>query len=125
MEKGKLDEELDRMSAIAGQISARLPAAVQRVVRVHERARRLRDRPPGHPRADRGGHPDHLRHPPVRPGGTLSTPSMTRRRCSSAPNGSPTASRTFRLPPGEPLPTSYGEDLYQQVFGTADRPARV
>jgi len=25
--------------------------------------------------------------------------------------------RTFRLPAGEPLPTSYGQDLYQQVFG--------
>jgi hypothetical protein len=29
----------------------------------------------------------------------------------------PDGSRTFRLPPGEPLPTSYGEDLYRQVFG--------
>jgi hypothetical protein len=29
----------------------------------------------------------------------------------------PGGSRTFRLPPGEPLPTSYGEDLYRQVFG--------
>ena len=27
--------------------------------------------------------------------------------------------RTFRLLEGEPLPTSYGQDLYQQVFGTA------
>jgi hypothetical protein len=29
------------------------------------------------------------------------------------------------VPPGEPLPTSYGEDLYRQVFGTADQPART
>ena len=29
----------------------------------------------------------------------------------------PDGQRTFRLPPGEPLPTSYGEDLYRQVFG--------
>jgi len=27
--------------------------------------------------------------------------------------------RTFRLLEGEPLPTSYGQDLYQQVCGTA------
>ena len=27
-------------------------------------------------------------------------------------------SRTFKLSQGEPLPTSYGEDLYQQVFET-------
>jgi hypothetical protein len=25
--------------------------------------------------------------------------------------------RRFRLLAGEPLPTSYGEDLYQEVFG--------
>ena len=33
----------------------------------------------------------------------------------------PDGRRTFRLPPGEPLPTSYGQDLYQSVFGTAAR----
>jgi DNA mismatch repair ATPase MutS len=27
--------------------------------------------------------------------------------------------RSFRLPPGEPLPTSYGEDVYREIFGTA------
>lgn len=26
--------------------------------------------------------------------------------------------RTFRLTEGEPLPTSFGEDLYRQIFGT-------
>lgn len=39
----------------------------------------------------------------------------------------PDGSRTYRLPAGAPLPTSYGEDLYQQVFGpdhgAAGRPA--
>ena len=28
-------------------------------------------------------------------------------------------SRTFKLVPGEPLSTSFGQDLYQQVFGAA------
>jgi len=28
-------------------------------------------------------------------------------------------SRTFRLVPGEPLPTSYGQDLYRKIFGDA------
>lgn len=28
--------------------------------------------------------------------------------------------RTFRLAEGEPLPTSFGEDLYQVVFGQSD-----
>ncbi|HEY6296694.1 MAG TPA: hypothetical protein VIX15_13600 [Streptosporangiaceae bacterium] len=31
----------------------------------------------------------------------------------------PDGRRTFRLLAGEPLPSSYGQDLYQQVFGTA------
>jgi hypothetical protein len=33
----------------------------------------------------------------------------------------PDGQRTFRLMPGEPLPTSYGEDLYQEVFGAPDQ----
>jgi hypothetical protein len=32
--------------------------------------------------------------------------------------------RTYRLLPGVPLPTSYGEDLYQEAFG-ADREATL
>lgn len=32
----------------------------------------------------------------------------------------PDGRRTFRLVPGEPLPTSYGEDLYRQIFGEVD-----
>ena len=35
----------------------------------------------------------------------------------------PDGHRTFRLPPGEP--TSYGQDLYQSVFGAADQAAPV
>ncbi len=31
--------------------------------------------------------------------------------------------RTFRLVPGEPLPTSYGEDLYRQIFGASCKSA--
>ena len=37
----------------------------------------------------------------------------------------PDGHRTFRLPLGEPLPTSYGQDLYQSVFGTAEQKARM
>ncbi len=28
--------------------------------------------------------------------------------------------RTFRILPGEPLQTAYGEDLYNQIFGAAN-----
>jgi hypothetical protein len=31
----------------------------------------------------------------------------------------PDGRRTFRLTEGEPLPTSYGEDSYGRIFGTA------
>jgi hypothetical protein len=30
----------------------------------------------------------------------------------------PDGHRPYRIVEGEPLPTSYGEDLYRQVFGT-------
>ena len=30
--------------------------------------------------------------------------------------------RSFRLLPGEPLPTSYGPDLYGQIFGVTPSP---
>ncbi len=40
-------------------------------------------------------------------------PGMLFLRAERQPDGH----RTFRLPPGEPLPTSYGQDLYQEVFG--------
>lgn len=33
--------------------------------------------------------------------------------------------RTFRLVEGEPLPTSYGEDLYRRIFDTIPDPARM
>jgi DNA mismatch repair ATPase MutS len=34
----------------------------------------------------------------------------------------PDGSRTFKLIAAEPLPTSYGEDSYRRIFGTADAP---
>jgi len=37
----------------------------------------------------------------------------------------PDGSRTFRLPEGQPLPTSYGEDLYRQVFGPQNEEAHA
>ena len=43
-------------------------------------------------------------------------PGMLFLRAERRPDGH----RTFRLLPGEPLPTSYGEDLYRGVFGGRD-----
>ncbi len=124
MEKGKLDEELDRMSTITGQITAgclllcnesfastneREGSEIARqviralteagiriifVTHLYDLAERLY-----------AGH----------------DPAMLFLRAERRPDGQ----RTFRLPPGEPLPTSYGQDLYQSVFGTADEAARA
>ncbi len=46
-----------------------------------------------------------------------STPRPATPLSSSAPNGDRTGERTFRIIPGAPLPTSFGEDLYQRIFG--------
>jgi hypothetical protein len=35
----------------------------------------------------------------------------------------PDGQRTFRLGEGEPLPTSYGQDLYERIFGAVPQPA--
>ncbi len=121
MEMGKLDEELDRMSVIAGQITpgclllcnesfastneregseiarqvirALTEAGIQIIFVTHlyDLAERY-----------------YVQHDPA----TLFL------RAERQPDGR----RTFRLPAGEPLPTSYGQDLYQQVFGAAVRP---
>ena len=64
------------------------------------------------------------RHP-----GASSSPTCTTSRTAStidppepalflrAERASATGERTFKLVEGEPLPTSYGEDSYQRVFG--------
>ena len=92
MRSGKLDEELSRMSRIVDQITAGLPAAVQRVVRLDQRARGLRDRPADHPGAAGARRQGAVRHPPVRPGPVAATSRTWRPRCSCAPNGRPTGS---------------------------------
>jgi hypothetical protein len=37
--------------------------------------------------------------------------------------GGPDGGRTFWLSTGEPLPTSYGEELYREIFGAAHEKA--
>jgi len=118
MESGKLDEELSRMSAIAGQITRHsillcnesfastneregseiarqvIRAMLRKQIRVffvthmYDLARSLHDRQPG---------------------------DALFLRAERKPDGR----RTFRLTEGEPLPTSYGEDSYRRVFGAA------
>jgi hypothetical protein len=119
MEGGKLDEELARMSEIAGQITRHsillcnesfastneregseiarqvVRALLSRQIRVlfvthmYDLAHSLYTQPPGDALFLRAGR-------------------------------QPDGRRTFKLAQGEPLPTSYGKDSYQRIFGTAE-----
>jgi hypothetical protein len=116
MESGKLDEELSRMSAIAGQITRhsillcnesfastneregseiarqvvramlRKQVKVFFVTHMYDLARSFHTQQPG---------------------------NALFLRAERQPDGR----RTFRLTEGEPLPTSYGEDSYRRIFG--------
>jgi hypothetical protein len=118
MESGKLDEELSRMSAIAGQITRhsillcnesfastneregseiarqvvramlRKQIKVFFVTHMYDLARSFHAQQPG---------------------------NALFLRAERKPDGR----RTFRLTEGEPLPTSYGEDSYRRIFGAA------
>jgi len=118
MEKGKLDEELARMNVIAGQISPGcLLLANESFASTNERegseiARQIiRALTEVRVRIVFVTHMYDLagRYYAEHDAGTLFL------RAERQPDGH----RTFRLPPGEPLPTSYGEDVYQEVFGPA------
>jgi MutS-like protein len=116
MESGKLDEELSRMSAIAGQVTRhsillcnesfastneREGSEIARQVIKAMLARQIKVFFVTH--MYDLGHSFHARH--------LSDALFL--RAERQPDGR----RTFRLTEGEPLPTSYGEDSYRRVFG--------
>lgn len=124
MEKGKLDEELDRMSAITGRIKVGClllcnesfastneregsEIAGQIIRALTEAGIRIIFVTHLYDLAER----QYASHDPA----TLFL------RAERRPDGQ----RTFRLPTGKPLPTSYGEDLYQQVFASPDTQAPV
>jgi MutS-like protein len=121
MESGKLDEELGRMSAIAGQITRhsillcnesfastneREGSEIARQVIRAMLARQIKVFFVTH--MYDLGHSFHAQHP----GNALFL------RAEREPDGR----RTFRLIEGEPLPTSYGQDSYRRIFD-ADEPA--
>ena len=124
MEKGKLDEELDRMSAIADQITAGgLLLCNESFASTNEREGSEIARQIIRALTEAGIRiifVTHLYDLAERMYATHD-PATLFLRAERRPDGH----RTFRLPPGEPLPTSYGQDLYQSVFGTADKAAQV
>jgi len=124
MEKGKLDEELDRMSTIAGRISAGgLLLCNESFASTNEREGSEIARQIIRALTEAGIRIVFVTHMYDLAGRYYAEhdPAALFLRAERRADGQ----RTFRVPPGEPLPTSYGEDLYQQVFGTADTEARV
>jgi len=124
MEKGKLDEELARMSAIASQIGpGGLLLCNESFASTNEREGAEIARQVIRALTEAGIRIVFVTHMYDLAGRYYAEhdPATLFLRAERRPDGH----RTFRLPPGEPLPTSYGEDLYQEVFGVADQQARV
>jgi MutS domain V len=124
MEKGKLDEELDRMSAIAGQITAGcLLLCNESFASTNEREGSEIARQIIRALIEAGIRIIFVTHlyDLAERMYAAHDPATLFLRAERRLDGH----RTFRLPPGEPLPTSYGQDLYQSVFGTADQAAQV
>ncbi len=124
MEKGKLDEELDRMSVIAGRITpGGLLLCNESFASTNEREGSEIARQIIGALTEAGIRVVYVTHLY-----DLAESCYARYagkalflRAERRPDGQ----RTFRLPEGEPLPTSYGEDLYRQVFGPEYETASV
>ena len=120
MEMGKLDEELDRMSVIAGQItSGCLLLCNESFASTNEREGSEIARQVIRALTEAGIRIIFVTHlyDLAERCFAQHDPATLFLRAERQPGGR----RTFRLPAGEPLPTSYGQDLYQQVFGAADQ----
>ncbi len=118
MEKGKLEEELTRMSGIADQITAgSLLLCNESFASTNEREGSEIARQLIRALTEAGiriAFVTHLYELAVRCHAENAGTALFL-RAERQPDGR----RTFRLLEGKPLPTSYGQDLYQQVFGTA------
>jgi hypothetical protein len=122
MEKGKLDEELDRMSMISEQIApGGLLLCNESFASTNEREGSEIARQIIRALTEAGIRIVFVTHLydlagrcfADNPGNALFL------RAERRSDGH----RTFKLPEGEPLPTSYGEDLYRQVFRPRDEHA--
>jgi len=116
MEKGKLEEELARMSVIAGQIRPGcLLLCNESLASTNEREGSEIARQVIGALTEAGIRIIFVTHMYDLAGRYHAEhrPGVLFLRAERRPDGH----RTFRLLPGEPLPTSYGEDVYQEVFG--------
>jgi MutS domain V len=116
MEKGKLDAELDRMSAITARIaSGGLLLCNESFAATNEREGSEIARQIIRALTEAGVRIVFVTHLYDLAAGCYAANAGKALflRAQRRPDGQ----RTFKLPEGEPLPTSYGEDLYRQVFG--------
>jgi MutS domain V len=122
MESGKLDEELSRMNDIAGQVT---PGSIvlfnESFAATNEREGSEIARQIVRALVESGVRVFLVTHFYDLAYSLFAQASGTALflRAERAPDGR----RTFRVVAGEPLPTSYGEDLYDRIFGTARHPA--
>ncbi len=124
MEKGKLDEELDRMSAITAEIApAGLLLCNESFASTNEREGSEIARQIIRALTEAGIRIVFVTHLYDLAGYCYSSNKGTALflRAERQPDGH----RTFKLPEGEPLATSYGQDLYRQVFGQQYEKARA
>jgi DNA mismatch repair ATPase MutS len=118
MEKGKLDEELERMSGIAGQIApGSLLLCNESFASTNEREGSEIARQIIRALTETGVRIVFVTHlyDLAESCYARNTGTALFLRAQRQADGR----RTFRLLEGEPLPTSYGQDLYRQVFGAA------
>ena len=119
MTSGKLDDELRRMSAIADQIGPHCLMLFNESFAGTNEREGSRDRLPGGPRpAGRAGQ-GVLREPQVRVRRAV-PPREPHSALFLRAEREPDGRRTFKLTVREPLPTSFGEDLYYQLGGWLD-----
>jgi MutS domain V len=124
MEKGKLDEELARMRAITERIaSGGLLLCNESFAATNEREGSEIARQIIRALTEAGVRIVFVTHLYDLAAGcyTANAGNALFLRAQRKPDGQ----RTFKLPEGEPLSTSYGEDLYRQVFGPQYEEART
>jgi MutS domain V len=124
MEKGKLDEELARMSTIASHIrGGAFLLCNESFASTNEREGSEIARQILRAMIEAGIRAVYVTHMYDLAGGYYAEhdPGTLFLRAERQPDGH----RTFRLLVREPLPTSFGEDVYREVFCTADQPAQT
>jgi hypothetical protein len=117
MRSGKLDEELSRMSGVIDQISpGSLLLCNESFASTNEREGAEIARQITRALLERGVKVLYVTHLFDLADGFYQQHMETALflRAERQPDGQ----RTFRIVPGEPLPTSHGEDVYQRIFGT-------